>query len=105
MLPSIQFAQMSNFSTHLTLRNLRPEGSTERKIPFGYGFNWVSCPNYFFEIMAWTAFTGLTRSWAGKFHYDFEENITYSNPQSSTYLPSCVVCANVLLGGQEAQEL
>lgn len=53
------FAELSNLSTHITLSNLRPAGSTERKIPYGYGFNWVSCPNYFFEVLAWTSVTIL----------------------------------------------
>ncbi|KAM0754506.1 hypothetical protein T439DRAFT_376977 [Meredithblackwellia eburnea MCA 4105] len=54
------FAQLSNLHTHLTLRSLRPAGTRTRAIPKGYGFNWVSCPNYFFETVAWTAFLGLT---------------------------------------------
>ncbi|KAM5441990.1 Very-long-chain enoyl-CoA reductase [Microsporum ferrugineum] len=45
--------QLSNLSTHLTLRNLRKPGSTERVIPTGFGFDWVTCPNYLFEVMAW----------------------------------------------------
>src|SRR5215472_3310845 len=44
-----QFAELSNFHTHLTLRALRPVGSRKRGIPFGYGFNLVTCPNYMFE--------------------------------------------------------
>lgn len=47
------FAELSNFSTHITLRNLRPPGTRVRNIPYGYGFTWVSCPNYFFEAIAW----------------------------------------------------
>jgi very-long-chain enoyl-CoA reductase len=49
------FAELSNLSTHLTLRSLRSTGGTERGIPRGYGFGLVTCPNYFFEIMAWAA--------------------------------------------------
>jgi very-long-chain enoyl-CoA reductase len=58
------FSQLSNLSTHITLRNLRPPGSTVRKIPFGYGFDWVSCPNYLFESLVWVAFALLTRTYA-----------------------------------------
>ncbi|KAJ1942712.1 3-oxo-5a-steroid 4- dehydrogenase [Linderina pennispora] len=56
------FAELSNLSTHITLRNLRPAGTRTRRIPFGYGFDLVSCPNYLFESLAWTAFACMTRS-------------------------------------------
>ena len=65
-LPLFQFAEYSNFLTHLNLRSLRPEGSRKRAIPYGYGFNWVSLPNYFFELLGWVAFSVMTGSWACK---------------------------------------
>ncbi|GAA5848936.1 hypothetical protein JCM8547_006393 [Rhodosporidiobolus lusitaniae] len=58
------YAQLSNLVTHLNLSSLRPSGTTIRQIPKGYGFNLVSCANYWFETVAWVAFTGLTLSWA-----------------------------------------
>ncbi|TIB71265.1 hypothetical protein E3Q22_02772 [Wallemia mellicola] len=58
------FNQISNFITHVKLRNLRPAGSTKRAIPTGYGFDWVTCANYFFEIGSWLGILGLTGSWA-----------------------------------------
>ncbi|KAF8602858.1 hypothetical protein BDV93DRAFT_607178 [Ceratobasidium sp. AG-I] len=59
------FAELSNLHAHLTLRNLRPASNpTARGIPRGYLFEYVSCPNYTFEIMAWVAFTLMTKSWA-----------------------------------------
>jgi steroid 5-alpha reductase family enzyme len=61
-----QFAEYSNLLTHLNLRSLRPEGSRKRVIPHGYGFDWVSLPNYFFEILGWVVFTVMTGSWASK---------------------------------------
>ncbi|KAF9907417.1 3-oxo-5a-steroid 4- dehydrogenase [Linnemannia zychae] len=58
------FAELSNYHTHVTLRNLRPPGTKIRKIPRGYGFQWVSCPNYFFETLSWLAVSVLTMSWS-----------------------------------------
>ncbi|PSN61195.1 synaptic glyco protein SC2 [Corynespora cassiicola Philippines] len=46
-------AELANLSTHLALRDLRRPGSTERGIPRGFGFGWVTCPNYLFEVLAW----------------------------------------------------
>ena len=48
--------EVCNLSTHYTLRNLRQEGSTDRGIPQGLGFNLVTCPNYMFETIAWIGF-------------------------------------------------
>lgn len=61
-----QYAELSNLITHLNLASLRPKGTKVRQIPKGYGFNTVSCGNYFFETIAWCAFTGLTLNWACK---------------------------------------
>lgn len=58
------FGEISNAITHLNLRSLRPQGTRARGIPTGYGFNFVSCPNYFFETIAWTAFTALSLDYA-----------------------------------------
>ncbi|KAJ1546221.1 3-oxo-5a-steroid 4- dehydrogenase, partial [Cladochytrium tenue] len=56
------YAEVSNLITHLILADLRPPGSKVRKIPFGYGFNYVSCPNYFYESMAWLLYAVITGS-------------------------------------------
>jgi len=59
-------AEVGNYHAHLTLRNLRPPGSTKRGIPRGGLFRLVSCPNYTYEIGAWVSFslmTGLVSSW------------------------------------------
>ncbi|KAJ2854128.1 3-oxo-5a-steroid 4- dehydrogenase [Coemansia erecta] len=58
------FAELSNLKTHITLRNLRPPGTRVRRIPYGYGFDIVSCPNYLFETIAWVAIAAMTRSFA-----------------------------------------
>ncbi|KAK9487473.1 3-oxo-5-alpha-steroid 4-dehydrogenase-domain-containing protein [Lipomyces starkeyi] len=58
------YSEVSNFITHLILSSLRPKGTRVRKIPYGYGFSFVACPNYFFEACSWLAVALLTRSWA-----------------------------------------
>jgi very-long-chain enoyl-CoA reductase len=45
--------ELGNLSNHITLRNLRSSGGTERGIPHGLGFGLVTCPNYMFEAIAW----------------------------------------------------
>ncbi|PBC31679.1 Trans-2,3-enoyl-CoA reductase [Apis cerana cerana] len=58
--------ELGNLSIHLALRDLRPAGSTVRKIPvptnnlFTLLFNFVSCPNYTYEIGSWIGFTIMT---------------------------------------------
>ncbi|XP_015597859.1 very-long-chain enoyl-CoA reductase [Cephus cinctus] len=59
--------ELGNLSIHLALRNLRPAGTTVRKIPEPTGntftalFNMVSCPNYTYEIGSWIGFTIMTK--------------------------------------------
>ena len=45
--------EVGNLLTHLELRNLRSAGGKERGIPKGWAFQLVTCPNYFFETIAW----------------------------------------------------
>ncbi|CAN6626659.1 very-long-chain enoyl-CoA reductase [Trichomonascus vanleenenianus] len=61
------FAELSNFWVHLNLASMRSGDSTERKIPYGYGFNWVSVPNYFFESLSWTAVALISQNWSSWF--------------------------------------
>lgn len=58
------FAECSNLYTHLILKNLRADGSKDHRIPYGYGFNLVSCPNYLFESIGWLCFALLTQNWS-----------------------------------------
>jgi len=59
--------ELGNLSSHLLLRDLRPAGTTERRIPYPNRnpltmlFNLVSCPNYTYEFGAWAAFTVMTQ--------------------------------------------
>eukprot|EP01101_Sappina_pedata_P013026 TRINITY_DN9337_c0_g1_i1.p1 TRINITY_DN9337_c0_g1~~TRINITY_DN9337_c0_g1_i1.p1 ORF type:complete len:314 (+),score=129.48 TRINITY_DN9337_c0_g1_i1:25-942(+) len=56
--------ELGNLYTHIILMNLRPAGSRERRIPRGFLFEYVSCPNYFCEIVAWIGFSLMTQSLA-----------------------------------------
>lgn len=61
--------ELGNFIVHRHFANLRPgkEGSdTSRKPPTGGLFSLVSCPNYTFEVLAWSSFslgTNILMSW------------------------------------------
>lgn len=59
------FMQLGNFICHWTLRNLRPPGTKIRRIPHGGLFEYVSCPNYTYEITAWLGFNLMTKTVAG----------------------------------------
>lgn len=60
-------SEFGNFGIHVLLRNLRPPGTKERRIPKPDGnpmtmmFNFVSCPNYTYEFGAWLSFSVLTQ--------------------------------------------
>ncbi|CZT04296.1 related to TSC13-required for elongation of VLCFA moiety of sphingolipids [Rhynchosporium agropyri] len=56
------YGEVSNFIAHQTLSNLRSPGGTERGIPKGYGFGLVTCPNYLFELIAWTGIALVSKS-------------------------------------------
>lgn len=59
--------QAGNYSIHVALRDLRPAGTKERKIPVATSnpltllFNLVSCPNYTYEMGSWFWFTIMTQ--------------------------------------------
>lgn len=55
--------ELANLNAHYVLRSLRSPGGTERGVPKGLGFDWVTCPNYLFETVAWVGITLITRSW------------------------------------------
>lgn len=59
------FMEIGNLSAHWTLRTLRPPGTKIRRIPHGGLFEFVSCPNYTYEILSWLGFNLMTRTVAG----------------------------------------
>ncbi|ROT43741.1 hypothetical protein SODALDRAFT_268455 [Sodiomyces alkalinus F11] len=58
------FGEVSNAVVHLNLAGLRSPGGTERKVPRGYGFSLVTCPNYMFEILSWVGVIIALQSWS-----------------------------------------
>ncbi len=59
------FGFFLNLHSDAILRNLRKPGETGYKVPYGGGYQWVSCPNYLAEIIEWTGWAILTWSLAG----------------------------------------
>ncbi|XP_077951763.1 very-long-chain enoyl-CoA reductase isoform X2 [Gasterosteus aculeatus] len=65
--------ELGNFSIHLTLNNLRGEGSRSRRFPeptknpFTWLFIFVSCPNYSYELGAWVGFSIMTQCLPGMY--------------------------------------
>lgn len=56
--------EVCNLIAHINLRNLRPEGLTERRVPKGFPlFDRVTSPNYMFEIIAWIGMCLVSRSY------------------------------------------
>ncbi len=60
---------LAGFTIHVQsdriLRNLRKPGQTGYSIPRGGLYRWVSCPNYFGEIVQWCGWAVLTWSLPG----------------------------------------
>lgn len=57
------FGETGNALVHRYLSSLRSTGGTERKIPVGYGFGLVTCPNYMFEVLSWVGIILVSRDW------------------------------------------
>ena len=87
-----------NLMCHITLRNLRRPGSSERGIPKGWGFGLVSCANYFWESLCWLVFavqsqvigayvfflvsTVQMMAWAVKKHKKYREDFKDAYPRN-----------------------
>ncbi|GBF94137.1 hypothetical protein Rsub_07124 [Raphidocelis subcapitata] len=57
--------QLANLRCHIILKNLRKPGEKGYKIPSGFLFNYITCANYYAEIMGWVCFSLATRTLTG----------------------------------------
>ena len=51
---------MACCSTHVIQRSLRPPGGKGYVIPRGFGFDYITCANYTFEVWGWILFAAAT---------------------------------------------
>jgi len=58
--PWFSVFMLLNFICHLRLKYMRPKGTNAFVIPHGGLFEYITCPNYFCEIMTWFGFNILT---------------------------------------------
>lgn len=57
-------AEAGNARAHRMLARLRHDQPGARRVPQGFLFELVSCPHYLCEILSWTGFALMARSWA-----------------------------------------
>ncbi len=50
------FSEFNNYNAHITLMKLKIKHKGKRGIPEGGMFNYVSCANYFWELISWVFF-------------------------------------------------
>jgi len=55
-------AELGNLHAHITLRDLRPAGTKTRGVPRGGMFEFVTCANYTYELLAWLVFAIFTQT-------------------------------------------
>ena len=54
-----------NFQSDSILIRLRSDGFDGYRIPYGGLYRWISCPNYFGEILLWSGWAMMSWTWAG----------------------------------------
>jgi len=54
--------ELLNLVTHVQLSNLRPTGSRKYGLPKGLWWDFITCPNYTFEVLSWAAFSVMTQT-------------------------------------------
>ena len=97
------FFEFLNFSSHLVLRKLRDRGTKKRGIPYGSGFDYISCANYFWETLAWISFSFIANcttcwfytfvafaqmtQWALKKHRNYNREFTFYPKKRKAIIP------------------
>ncbi|KAF5017032.1 hypothetical protein F66182_11108 [Fusarium sp. NRRL 66182] len=81
------FGEFMNALVHRYLSTLRSSGGTERKIPVGYGFGIVTCPNYLYEVLAWIGVILVSRDWTVAFFISIgaAQMISWAKGKERTY--------------------
>ena len=51
------YFEYKNYKAHLTLKRLKENNNGQRGIPYGEGFDYVSCANYMWEFFSWVSFS------------------------------------------------
>ena len=59
---SFGICELMNLCCHIQLRDLRPTDMYKYGIPRGFGFDYISCANYFWELLAWVCFVLLVQT-------------------------------------------
>jgi very-long-chain enoyl-CoA reductase len=96
-------AEVKNLKCHIILKDLKAANNGQKGIPFGEGFELVSCANYFWEIMSWlffalmanhysvwifTVFGALTMSkWAKQRHISYLKTFGDKYPKRKIIIP------------------
>lgn len=62
-------AEYGNFQCHLILMRLRRPNTKERGVPRGGLFDYVTCANYTYELLAWLIFCFFTQTLIGWFFF------------------------------------
>lgn len=58
------FAEYKNFKCHEVLKLLKVNNNGKRGIPYGHGFDLVTCANYFWEFISWLSFSLYINHWS-----------------------------------------
>lgn len=56
--------EYANYLTHKNLASLRDSNPKNYEIPYGFGFDYVTCPNYTFEILSFLTFAIFSGNWS-----------------------------------------